>query len=643
MLSDGRPDSLVSPTETRTLDLGGNSPTLPAAEGPQPEWIKRRIHRWKSPLLMVVFYIIGLAMSLAHCIFYPKLKGVIVGNPDSQEGKIRQVPRAFAFLSQICLSTSVWISYTQWLWRTVNKTEMTVGGLNAAFGADTSVLSLLNLEMLQELRVGSAMALFAWGLLLPPFFTPATLFVYPSTKISEVEQLMPYPAIADSSAGHRFAYSPPILRGTTQHFDDVSRKYTGPRTIVSLISTATASLGEILSVSSFYNSSTYSVDFFAPIVRCREADPSEATQIDGFLKKEMAIQLGTNNETDSAYYSFVPTWSASGELTAVSQPRLQTPSNATNQLWMTFLRFKQRHYQVCQLHNATYHLNITRDHGYQNISGSYDVHEKVAYPNDKPGDISNMAEHAYTAFMWVLSDQLVGKFSWYENSSSNQSTTSPANLSTASQFGLIDSPISRTSLLGSVDLDAFFEFDEERGLYATKNETLGDQRLQDKAFARNRTLDVLIEELSFNMTVSLMHNDLLTHKTLTTVLVRTPVNCYAYKTYGLFIPYALANLFTFLVVAMGLYSYIHDGVRPDKKFQDIVVAAEDPEFVQVVRSRKRSVTAVMVGERIIWRAGTMDLGRGLGRGQVRKVFWWRGGEGKRKRKRRERVRGRSGG
>jgi hypothetical protein len=39
---------------------------------------------------------------------------------------------------------------------------------------------------------------------------------------------------------------------------------------------------------------------------------------------------------------------------------------------------------------------------------------------------------------------------------------------------------------------------------------LSDQRLKDKAMARNRTLDVLIEELSSNLTVSMMHNRLLT-------------------------------------------------------------------------------------------------------------------------------------
>jgi hypothetical protein len=84
----------------------------------------------------------------------------------------------------------------------------------------------------------------------------------------------------------------------------------------------------------------------------------------------------------------------------------------------------------------------------------------------------------------------------------------------AAQFGVIDSPIQRTSLLGSKDLDAYFEFDEEKELYKDQNISiafdLSDQRLDDKAMARNLTLDVLIEELSFNLTVSMMHNRLLT-------------------------------------------------------------------------------------------------------------------------------------
>jgi hypothetical protein len=108
------------------------------------------------------------------------------------------------------------------------------------------------------------------------------------------------------------------------------------------------------------------------------------------------------------------------------------------------------------------------------------------------------------------------------------------------------------------------------------------------------------------------------------------VNRYGYKPYGLFIPYGLANFFTFLTVLIGMYSYNHDKVMPDKKFQDIVSAAEDPEIIQVARTRKKSMTAVLVGDKILLRAGP-SLGEK--KGHIVKVGRiWRGGRGRDKKR-----------
>ena len=324
---------------------------------------------------------------------------------------------------------------------------------------------------------------------------------------------MPYPAIAYGDAASKFAYSPPFHRNTTQYIDDASRIFTGPRTNLDLIATATASFGEILLIDVPYNTSEYNITFFAPIVKCEDANTSRSAQISDFLKQEMDIKLGTAVQSDNAYYGFVPTYNSSGGLEANAEPRQQTPSNATNELWMTFLRpiaqldskgvnLNERHFQTCALHNASYHLTVQRDHGFQNVSGTYETVEVIPFPADSPNTASNMPRHAYSAFMWVMSDILVGRFAWYKD-------TNQSDPSLPSQYGIIDSNIQRTSLLGSHDLDAYFSFDEENGLYSNNNTTLSDQRLQDKAMAKNRTLDVLIEELSFNVTVSLMHNQLL--------------------------------------------------------------------------------------------------------------------------------------
>lgn len=313
---------------------------------------------------------------------------------------------AFSFLAQISLGAAIWASYTRWLWRTVQRKEMTVGGLNAAFAADTSVLSLLNLEMLRKLRIGSVMAAFAWyrspiignsavqrklmmdrGLLLPPFFTPATLFVYQSSDVEISNRPMPFPHIANAtpSVGSTYSYSPPARRGRIQFVNDVSRIFVGPRTIVSLIASATASLGEILPIKLPYNTSAHDIDFHAPIVQCLDANTTVVELIESFRKQDMAEGDGVVVETDSVYFSFVPSYNETGDLYPALTPRLQTRSSATNELWMTFLRpsiesgkwINDRRFQVCTLHNATYHLHIERDHGIQNITKSYTINEQI--------------------------------------------------------------------------------------------------------------------------------------------------------------------------------------------------------------------------------------------------------------------------
>ncbi|KAH0538880.1 hypothetical protein FGG08_004536 [Glutinoglossum americanum] len=416
------------------------------------------------------------------------------------------------------------------------------------------------------------------------------------TNMVEVEQSVPYLAIADSNSSHKFAYSPPY-NNETKSADDGSRTFNGPRTILTLISTATASLGQILPINAPYNHSTYSVRFFGPVVRCDMANSSAAARMDNLLQAKMATSPGIAKETVNVYYAFVPAFNTTGELIALSKPRLQSPSNATNQLWMTFLRYaidpggnriKERRYQVCQLYNASYDLKLEWDRGFQNATGSYGVLEEVRFPNDKSDVVSDLPQHSYSAFMWALTDLLVGAFSWFVES--NQS-----------QFGAIDTTVPRTSLLGSSDLDVFFDLNKNN---EDSDETqLSDQRLQDKALAKNRTLGVLIEELSFNMTVSLMHNELLNHNTTAKVTRWDSVNRYGYNPYGLFIPYALANLFTLITVLLGIVSYSHNGVLPDKKFQDIVSAAEDPRIIHVARDRRKSMTAERVEGRLVLRPG----------------------------------------
>jgi hypothetical protein len=57
----------------------------------------RQYHKWKSPLLMLVFYICGLGMSVSHCALYVGLNNSIVGGSHQQGTNLRQASKPFTF------------------------------------------------------------------------------------------------------------------------------------------------------------------------------------------------------------------------------------------------------------------------------------------------------------------------------------------------------------------------------------------------------------------------------------------------------------------------------------------------------------------------------------------------------------------
>ncbi|KAK3377470.1 hypothetical protein B0H63DRAFT_398759 [Podospora didyma] len=585
----------------------------------------RNYHHFKTPLLTTLFFTLGSGMSIAHCVLYSKLDNTAVGSPAEQENNLRQLVRlgtAFAFLSQICLAASVWQTYTQWIWRSVRKTPMTIQDLNDIFNADLSVLSFLNLNIWSNFTVGSLIALFGWSLLLPSFFTPGTLVVNPSTQTRQVDQLVPYLSIGNSTEGHYYSYSP-SNRGDTYGSKEIpTRIFSGPRTILTRLSTATSSKGEILSLKRPYNHSSYSQTFFGPAIQCLKASSLVESQIDAALADKMSKPVGNAIENINAYYGFVPSFDSNGTLIPLAEARYQSPAIASNELWQVFQRYidtttnstcdYKPYYQVCSLWNATYNINLEWDSSSQSITGTRDLLHRVEYPNDpKQDEVSNMAQHAYSAFFWVLANQAIGSFGWFNETVSPNKTVS---------IMMIASPIQHNSLLGTSDLDVFFDFNEAKEACQTPYMNLTAQRQQDKDLARSRRLNELIEEMGFNMTVSLMHNDLLTGNNTRLVTVVEDINRYGTNRAGLFIPYALACALTLLTVFLGIATNIEYGVLPDKKFQDILAAADDSFAIKLARSddpfsRKMSIgldpNAAYPSLRV-WGGSTEWLGKTLG-------------------------------
>jgi len=324
---------------------------------------------------------------------------------------------------------------------------------------------------------------------------------------------VPYIGIANGTNGHFFAFSPSNQGDRFDYKDVLTRVFNGPRTIITLLITAGASQGEILSLKRPANHSSYTLDFFGPAVQCRDANETTTEAIQQAIASEMKrSSTNTTREVQVAYHAFVPSMAADHNVVGEAEVRYQAPGNGSNEVWMAFERYENKtdksckhskHYQVCSLWNATYDLTLNWENDFQNVSGTWKLLHEVAYPPvDEANTTTEMAQHAYSAFFWSLADQIVGTFGLFEEMAADGSGNRT--------FPRIRCPIQHNSLLGSSDLSVFFDYNEDLDACQKPYGDLSLQRQQDVNRARGRTLGALIEELSFNLTVSLMHNELLT-------------------------------------------------------------------------------------------------------------------------------------
>jgi hypothetical protein len=163
-------------------------------------------------------------------------------------------------------------------------------------------------------------------------------------------------------------------------------------------------------------------------------------------------------------------------------------------------------HRLCQLVNASYDLTITFKNGDMSVSYAKPIIvAEVDYPTTVV-DASIPAERvkmSYSAYMWAFTELLTGTMGLYVTNVTSAGATYNTN------FTNILTTLKDTVLLGSSDLDCFFGID-----WMYNNETWGPptpQRQLDIEFARNETIDVLIPELSANLTIGLMTESLLAY------------------------------------------------------------------------------------------------------------------------------------
>jgi hypothetical protein len=164
-------------------------------------------------------------------------------------------------------------------------------------------------------------------------------------------------------------------------------------------------------------------------------------------------------------------------------------------------KMTERQFFQCKLYHAVYDINLQFNNGSQIVTKTkISVLDSIKFPDNDPSVPTNLTEHSYSAYFSAFTDQLVGSMGFLNDIMPN-GIRSPA-------FSQIDTAILRNSLLGSNDLD--FYFDTNKRLYLNNtNQPLSLQRLLDKSLAKNETLSYLMEDLAFNISIALLTNPLI--------------------------------------------------------------------------------------------------------------------------------------
>ena len=454
----------------------------------------------RTPTVMIFGLLLGISCFIGHNFWYMHLDGTLVGNAHIQQQNLR-VGTTLAVCAQVSLVFSIQRSYEQWLWRELKSYIVSFKGIDAACAATQDPAALAHREFWRKAKRASTLALLTWLLPIATFISPATLNV--RTVMMSTTQLISVPVlnIAQASQYTRYTYA---VAGVLPSLE----KFLGPRSIIVRWAPASASTGQLPSLPQPSTNATYNLTFFAPYVHCGSSTPNIIQQVDTM------IDQATQAQDPSVELVSIDYFATAGVVQGENLTNLADASPTSNQLYLSFKSYNtslnfsepvEKHYVTCQLYNSSQTVRFSWENGVQDLQV---LNKTLLQPVGYPVNGSTLPESeeamSYSAVMWALSSQLMGSIAFYKDLNATGDVTQETYAGRI--YSQLTSNTGQSSLIGSSDFNSHFA---ENHLLGNGSGLYSDQRLQDMACAGNRPLEILIPELSSNITLSLFMDPLL--------------------------------------------------------------------------------------------------------------------------------------
>lgn len=284
---------------------------------------------WQPSAMMLGLITLGTVVAVAHHFTYRYLdrKPVTV----FPEQWARNIAAAAAFVVKTCFTIATGIAFTEVLWWSLRKRLTKIGSLDKLFTVQSNPLSFFSADGVKTAPLAMALAAIAWIIPLVAILTPNTLgvSVLETTKASPCK----VPTFAGGDSSKAFYEAGPDRKGP----------YDGPSQEIRKATAKVIPTGELLPYKSPCGANcTYTIDFFAPALKCEDQENPSDVVGDGKSWTYYDAEVATVEETPLTLLVSYNNYYASNMSVVKDTPN--------EKLFRTLL---------CTAHNATYHLNAT--------------------------------------------------------------------------------------------------------------------------------------------------------------------------------------------------------------------------------------------------------------------------------------------
>ncbi|RPA94298.1 hypothetical protein L873DRAFT_1837705 [Choiromyces venosus 120613-1] len=515
-----------------------------------------------SPIVMMtVLFLLGIAFAVGHYAFYKSWRDNIVEENLQQEYIIR-AGTAFAFLSKASLVGAVVVAHKQIAWDTVRKRAITVDGIDAMFVAPTDFTSFLNGDMIKRAKVATLLALLAWCIPISAIITPGSLSVnlvqreynitapIPSTNFSDPTGFTTNLGLSVLQDESRKTNAPEAIAGAT----------VAPSPLLSRIVSTTATSGSILPVQPPHPNSSYVYSFHGPSLRCIPADlrVTQAMQktIDydksGRIRYAAIYNPEIKGDTCSIYIGLAyNTTTVQNQTYSICSPNgggcmaghVQKSNLNDPSYGQAF---------SCELYNTFFTVNVTFRNSVQRFGIQTLEHlTPVSCVPLSPPVVGRKPfaewEASYAVFA-AMGDLLVGNITKLR--SDGFEGVAPVSW---------DTKILQTTLIGSQD-------------FSGVNISGMPSDVFTGPLARG------IEELSRNITLSLLSSDTFGLPIRSDVLITRQNNRYIFNETNFWLAYGIAIFVTAGAVLIGIVAYYTNGVSLETNFSTVMATTQTDEM-----------------------------------------------------------------